>query len=480
MKTTSLLAAAGMAAAASLTSAASAQTAKPAESPVTLKNQTDLAVTIYNNNFALIRDTRTLDLVKGINRIALRDVSGQLRAATAIVKGLSGPAFSMVEQNFDYDLLTPRKLLEKSVGQEITVRILDPKTREYKYEKATVLSVQGGVVLRIGNRIYTGAPGRIIFDKVPENLRARPTLVTTLEAESAGKATVALTYLSGGLRWQADYVAVLNGDDSKLDINGWVTLRNNSGTTYKDARLQLVAGDVRRVQRVRQALGRSRYPARAEDRAAKRVKRAAVFDYYVYKVEKRTTIANRQQKQIAFMGAKAVPITKEYRFTLGNLWVHRRWGGVRKGKAQIWLVFRNDKKSNLGYPLPMGVMRVYKKGADGEAVFVGEDRILHTPDGNEVNLRVGNAFDISGERVQTNYQIVARYPRIYESSFKLTLRNAKKEPATVFVVERMAGQWRVTNSSHPHRKVDAARAEWKVTIPAKGKVEITFTVQSQF
>jgi hypothetical protein len=451
------------------------------ETRVTLKDQTDLAVTIYNNNFALVRDSRMLTLVKGINRLALEDVSGKLRAETAIIKPLGGTRFTLLEQNFDYDLLTPRKLLEKSVGKEITVLRYNPKTKEYTPQRALVLSTSGGTVLKIGDQIYTGAPGRIVFDKVPKNLRARPTLVVTLDSKAAGRSPVALTYLTGGMRWKADYVATLNKDDSRLDINGWVTLNNTSGTTYKNARLQLVAGDVRRVQRRRLATGKSRYPASAEKRAADRVSRSAVFDYYVYKVNGRTTIRNRQQKQIAFMAAAYVPVTKEYRFYSGRSYgFNRRLPGKQTGRAQIWLVLRNDKKSNLGYPLPKGVMRVYKKGTGGEAVFVGEDRINHTPDGNEVNLRVGSAFDITGERVQTNYTLLSRYPRVYESSYKIKLKNAKKEAVTVFVMETIPGQWEITRTSDPHRKVDVSRAEWKITIPAKGSKEIRFTVRVKY
>ena len=344
-----------------------------------------------------------------------------------------------------------------------------------------MLSTSGGTVLKIGNQIYTGAPGRIVFDNVPKNLRARPTLVVTLQSDSAGRKPVALTYLTGGLRWQADYVATLNKDDSRIDINGWVTLNNVSGTTYTRARLQLVAGDVRRVQRRRLATGRSRYPAAAERKAADRVSRSAVFDYYVYKVKGRTTIRNRQQKQIAFMAAASVPVAKEYRFYSNRSYGYqRRLPGKQTGRAQIWLVFRNDKKSNLGYPLPRGIMRVYKKGAAGEAVFVGEDRINHTPDGNEVNLRVGNAFDITGERVQTGYTILSRYPRLYESSYSLKLKNAKKEAVTVYAMETIPGQWEIVNTSDPFRKVDVSRAEWKVTIPAKGEKEIRFTVRIRY
>ena len=345
-----------------------------------------------------------------------------------------------------------------------------------------MLSTSSGMVLKIGDKIYTSAPGRIVFDKVPKNLRAKPTLVITLDSKTAGRKPVALTYLTGGLRWQADYVATLNKDDSRLDINGWVTLRNQSGTTYRNARLQLVAGDVRRVRRRRGlAAGKSRYPRAAEKRAADRVSRSAVFDYYVYKVAGQTTIRNRQQKQIAFMEAGRVPVAKEYRFYSGRSYGYRRrLPGKQTGRAQIWLVFRNDKKSNLGYPLPRGVMRIYKQGAGGEAIFVGEDRINHTPDGNEVNLRVGNAFDITGERVQTGYTILSRYPRIYESSYRLKLKNAKKKAVTVFVMERIPGQWEITRTSHKHRRVDVSRAEWKVTIPAKGSKEIRFTVRVRY
>src|SRR5206468_4048937 len=282
------------------------------EMPSTLKDQQSVAITIYNENLALVKDTRRVTLEAGPNRLALREVSGRMRPETAQLRSLSQPgALTLVEKNFEFDILTPAKRLEKHVGRTVRVVKTQPTTGAESVETATVLAASNGVVLRIGDRIETGLPGRIVYDGVPANLRDRPTLVTELLSARAGAQTLELSYLSGGLSWKADYVAELNGADSALDLNGWVTLTNTSGTAYPSARLQLVAGDVNRVRdEMKLAAGRVRAMA-APEAAASDMKQESLFEYHLYTLGRPTTIADNQMKQLALLSAGAVPAAKE-------------------------------------------------------------------------------------------------------------------------------------------------------------------------
>lgn len=448
------------------------------EHRVTLDDQTAIAVTIYNNNLAMIRDYRRVKLRLGENHLAFVDVSGQMRPETAILTSSDNVAFNLLEQDFNYDLLTPRKLLEKSVGKEVTVIRINPRTKEEERLRAKVLSTNGGAVFEIDGKIYTGHIGRIVYDRVPENLRARPTLVVTLSSKTTVNAPIELTYLTRGLSWRADYVALLNETENKLNLNGWVTLNNRSGTTYKNARLQLVAGDVAQVSRPASVARLRREAMKAqEDRS---MQRQALFDYHVYTLQRPTTISHNQQKQVALLKASNVSVVKEYRLEGLSSYYRYRYSYSRPAKADVWLIFDNTKKANLGLPLPKGTIRAYKKDAAGKAVFIGEANIGHTAEGETVRLRVGKAFDVSGERVQTDYKKegLARYT--YETAYKITLRNAKRTPVRITVSEPIPGDWKIVAESNKHVKVSAHRAEWKIEVPAKGKTELTYRVRTDF
>jgi hypothetical protein len=446
-----------------------------AERRVTLADQTAVAVAIYNADLALVRDSRRIALNAGRNRLALVDVSGRLRAETALLAPMSGAQFRLLEQNLEFDLLTPQKLLEKSVGKEVTIVKTHPQTGEETRLRALVLSTASGLVLRIGNEIHTTPPGRIVFDNVPPNLRDRPTLTVDLESDRAGTIPVEITYLTGGLSWRADYVAQLNDAENRIDLNGWVTLVNQSGTTYRDAKLQLIAGDPHRVA-AGMAKERDERIA-AAPRPAMRTE--AVFDYHLYELERPTTIAENQQKQVALLTAGNVVTVKEYRLVGAGQWYRSRYTVPGTVKAEVWLHFENEKKSNLGIPLPRGVVRVYKRDSSGKAVFVGEDRINHTAEGERVRLKVGDAFDVSGVRTQTDFRSEVS-GSIYETAYKIELNNAKAEPVVVTIAETIPADWRMLQESHAHRKVTSNLVEWKIPVPAKGKAELTYRVRVKF
>jgi hypothetical protein len=451
------------------------------ERPSTLSDQQSVAVTIYNENLALVKDTRRIALDMGPNRLALREVSGRMRPETAQLRSLTHPgALALLEQNFDFDLLTPAKLLEKYVGRTVRIVRTHPTTGAESIESATVLAANSGVVLKIGDRIETGLPGRIVFDSVPPNLRDRPTLVTELSSSRAGAQTVELSYLSGGLSWKADYVAELDAKDGALDLNGWVTLTNTSGTAYPNARLQLVAGDINRVR------DELRYAAKNGQLRAERVAAAPamaqeqLFEYHLYTLQRATTIADKQTKQVALLGASGVPVTKEL-VLQGNDYYYRSSVGHlgQKMKVGVFVQFENRETARLGMPMPKGVVRVYKKDSAGNAQFIGEDAIDHTPKNESVRLKLGDAFDVTADKKQTDFKrrdTYSPWSYVHESAYELVLKNAKKEPVTVIVREPVPGDWSMLEQSHKHAKTASGTAEWKISVPAEGSATLKYRV----
>ena len=400
-----------------------------------------------------------------------------MRPETALLRSVSHPgSLRLLEQNFDFDLLTPAKLLEKYVGRDVRIVRTHPTTGVETIEKATVLAANGGVVLRMGDRIETGLPGRIVYDGVPANLRDKPTLVTELDASRAGSQQVELSYLTGGLSWKADYVAELNADDTTLDLNGWVTLTNTSGTAYPDAKLQLVAGDVNRVRdemRMAAKMQRAMEASAAAPRAD--MAQEQLFEYHLYTLQRPTTIADKQTKQVALLGAQGVPVEKELLLQGSDYYYRSSIGGVgQKMKVGVFVQFENRESSRLGLPMPKGVVRVYKKDSAGNAQFVGEDSIDHTPKNEKVRLKLGDAFDVTAEKKQTDFR--ARGSHMYESAYEIVVKNAKKEPVTVVVREPVPADWTMLEETQKHAKVASGTAEWKLKVPAEGSTTLKYRV----
>jgi hypothetical protein len=432
-----------------------------------------VAVTVYNDDLALVKERRKVDLPKGLTRLSLREVAAQMRPETALLRAASGQPLSLIEQNFDFDLLTPQKLLEKYVGREVTVIRPHPTTDGERRERATVLAAGQGTVLRFADRIETGVPGRLAFDSVPPNLRDRPTLSVLLDA-AGGKQAVELSYLTGGLSWKADYVANLSADGKQLDLNGWVTLTNRSGAGFDNATLQLVAGTVNRVRPPAPQMAYE-MPASAPRAKSMEATQEALMDYHLYSFERPTSIADNQTKQLALLSASAVPVGREY-LLAGNDWYYRdRYNQIgQKLKPAVFLEFEN-KGGQLGKPLPAGIVRVYARDSKGAAQFVGEDRIAHTAKNEKLKLRLGEAFDITAERKQTHYRKIA--DNVSESSWRIELRNAKDEAVTVKVQEPMPGDWEMVQESQKHTKESARVASWNVAIPTGGTTVLEYAVR---
>ncbi len=449
----------------------------------TAADQQNVAVTIYNDDLALVKDARQVRLAKGPNQLAWREVSASMRPETALLRNLSNPGgFRLLEQNFDFDLLTPEKLLEKYVGREVVVIRSHPTTGEDTREAATVLSANNGVVLRYADRVETGVPGRLAFAGVPDTLRDTPTLVISLDNPEAGLQDLELSYLTGGLSWRADYVAELNADDSALDLNGWVTLTNQSGAAYPNARLQLVAGDLNRV-REPQPAPRAMMAMAAKAADAAEMQQESLFEYHLYTLQRPTTLRENQTKQVALMSASGVPVRKQYLLTGSNYYYSGQYSDLgQKIKVGVFVEFDN-KGEGLGMPLPKGIIRVYKKDSQGNAQFVGEDRIDHTPKSEVVRLKLGDAFDVTADRKQTDFQKLAgtgRYNYVFESAYEIVLKNAKQETVTVTVREPMPGDWSIVNASQPHIKANSGTAEWRVNIPADSSATLSYRVRVRY
>lgn len=449
----------------------------------TAADQQGVAVTIYNDNLALVKDARRVKLGRDLNQLAWREVSAQMRPETALLRNLSNPnGFRLQEQNFDFDLLTPHKLLEKYIGREVKVIRTHPTTGAETYEIATVLSTNNGVVLKFADRIETGVPGRLAFSGVPDTLRDKPTLVISLINPSAGEQNLELSYLTAGLSWRADYVAELNADDNRLDLNGWVTLTNQSGAAYPNAKLQLVAGDLNRV-RDAQPMTRNMMAMAAKVSDAAEMQQESLFEYHLYTLQRPTTLAENQTKQVALMSATQVPVNKEFLLSGANYYYSGQYGELgQKMKVGVFVDFKN-KGEGLGVPLPKGVIRVYKKDSQGNAQFVGEDRIDHTPKNETVRLKLGDAFDVTADRKQTTFQKLAgtgRYNYVFESAYEIVLKNAKTEDVTVTVREPMPGDWTMVSESLPHAKPASGTAEWRVKVPADGQATLTYRVRVRY
>jgi len=455
------------------------------ETRSTLNDQQMVTVTIYNSDLALIKDTRKVKLKPGLNTLALRDVSAQIRPETALLRSINAPgSLTLLEQNFDFDLLTPTKMLEKHVGKTVSIVKTNPTTGAETSQQATVLSANGGVVLKVGNRIETGAPGRIVYDDVPENLRDRPTLVTQINNKGAQDQTVELSYLSGGLGWKADYVAELNDKENQLDLSGWVTLTNTSGASYNNAKLQLVAGDVNRVQQNMHPMVKAMRMENMAADAAKPMAEESLLEYHLYSLDRPTNIMENQTKQVALLSASGIPVHKDLVLQGADYYYQGQYGEIgTKMKVGVFIEFENKETSKLGMPLPKGVLRVYKKDSSGNAQFVGEDNIDHTPKNETVRLKLGETFDVTADKKQTDFKLLPNPQKghnAYESAFEVTLKNAKKEKVTVTVQEPISGDWAIVSESHPHTKANSHLALWKIDIPAEGKAMLTYRAQVKY
>ena len=437
-----------------------------------LVDQEAVSITVYNSNIGLIKDARRLRLPSGVIQLKFGEVAAKIMPQTVHIKSLSDPKrLQILEQNYEYDLLTPQKLLEKFVGKEITI------LKDGVEVPITILSVNQGIVYKLGGRIYSGQPHNLIFPNIPNNLISHPTLVWLLENHSSAPHRVEATYLTGGLTWRADYVAVLDSKDKLLDLSGWVTLENQSGATYQNARLKLVAGDVNRVIERRGAADAMRELSELSAKpAAAPFSEESFFEYHLYSLQRATTIKENQAKQVSLLSAHRVPITKQYIYRGSQQYFRSRYSApVTNQKVGVFVEIANKKEQNLGMALPKGVVRVYKADSDGSLQFIGEDRIDHTPKDEKFKIKMGDAFDVVGQRKQTDWRKLA--DNLYEAAFEISLRNHKEDAIAVSVIEPMLSDWEILNSTHAHKKTDAHTAQFDLPVAKDGETKLQYRVR---
>jgi hypothetical protein len=445
----------------------------------TLEDQTDLAVTVYNSDIALVRDVRELRLARGVGELRFMDIAATVNPATVHFRSLSQPSLlDVLEQNYEYDLLEPDKLLRKYVGRDVKLVRMQQQDGTTRPEEVTarLLSYNNAPVWQIGSEIITGMHAdHIRFPELPQNLYARPTLIWTLENDGVERHRVEAAYLAGKLSWAADYVLSVGRDDKAADLDGWVTLNNGSGTQFRNARLQLVAGD---LNRLRQEIGRMMdVAARAQVAAEAPMQQETFSEYHLYTLNRRTSINNNQTKQVSLLGGTGVPVRKRY-VVEGQSFYYRNTyhpGAPIKDVVQVYYQVKNEEKAGLGMPMPAGTVRVYQADTKGGVQFVGEDRIGHTPKDETLNLKIGNAFDVVAERNQTDFEKIAG--NIYEVEFEITLRNHKTVPVSVEVNEPVGGTWRMLRSSHEWTKTAAWATQFTVPVAANGTSVLNYRVR---
>lgn len=449
--------------------------AEPGERSSGVGDRQSVNVTIYNGGLALVHDRRHVRLNGGVNRIAWRDVSADIDATTAVLDDLDpGDPVTVLEQNFDYDLLNPAALLQKYVGRTVTVvheaRFAGERDTR---ETARVLSANdGGVVLQYRDGIETQVRGHIVFPRSSKNFRDRPTLVLELSSGTGGVHNLDLSYLTNGLTWSADYVGTMSADETHLNLTGLVTLSNNSGVAYDNAHLQLVAGAVN-VPRA-QAVATLRTIARGttSDMYSVNMQQENYFEYHLYTLARPTTILDKQTKQVTMLAARNIPIRKTLELRGSPDYYHSQQPDLGDRLPVGVYVSFDNRGGDLGIPLPAGTVRLYKSDSRGLSEFAGADNIDHTPRNETVRLHLGNSFDVTARKKQTDFAFAGDCT--YDSAYEITVSNAKSTAQNVLVVENIPGQWSIPEESSPHAKSSAWTATWPLRVPADGHTVLTY------
>ena len=444
------------------------------------EDQKDLAVTVYNSNVALVRDVRRVHLPTGTVDLRFVDIAAAVNPVTVHIVSLNAPKdLTVLEQNYEYDLLNPAKLLDKYVGKELTlVRVVteNNSTKEVPV-KATLLANNQGPVWQVGNEIITGmGADRLVFPNLPENLYSKPTLVWLLDNRHAGEQTVEASYLTNQMNWSADYVLTVGADQKAADLNGWVTIVNLSGAAFRNAQLQLVAGDLNRVQN--QDVGmRKAMAMEAPVPSASQFAQEALSEYHLYTLERRTNLQENETKQISLLDSPGIRIEKSFVVDGQYYYYHspQHPGTPFKDPVQVHIKFKNAEANALGMPLPAGTIRVYQGDSKGRVQFIGEDRIDHTPKDETLNLHIGNAFDVVEERKQADYQTLG--PRINEMAYEITIRNHKPDAITVEVNEPIGGEWTMVDSNFKYEKTAAFAVRFNVPVEANGESVLKYRVR---
>ncbi|MEW6184582.1 MAG: DUF4139 domain-containing protein [Thermodesulfobacteriota bacterium] len=445
----------------------------------TQEDQVALELTVYNSHLGLVKDQRQVRLDKGVQELKFMDVAAQIIPSSVTIRSLQDTgAFSVLEQNYEYDLLNPRKLLDKYVGKEVKLFTKNYYTEREEMVSAVLLANNDNQpVFQIGKDITFNHPGRILFPEIPPDLISKPTLVWLLNNGMTQSQKIEALYLTKGINWKSDYILVLNAQDTMADLSGWVTIDNKSGAAYRNAGLKLVAGDIHQVQedlvKTRKAM------VMAKEAAAPPFKEDSFFEYHIYTLERKTTLKENQTKQISLLNVDRVPVTKEFTYYGSQYYYRNRQGEVLSNqKVGVHIQLINAKENRLGMPLPKGTVRAYKRDAEGSLQFIGEDTIDHTPKDEKVRLKLGEAFDLKAERKQTHWEKLAS--DTYESAYEISIRNHKKEDVVVRIIEPLPGDWKVLEQSLPYKKQDAATIAFDLPVPKDKESKLRYRVRIRF
>ena len=445
----------------------------------TLSDRTDVSITAYNNGMALVRDARRVKLPTGEVQLQFQDVSELIRPETVSLRSLTeAGSVTILEQNYEYDLISPQKLMEKYIGKQVKLLNFSQDVEyptQQRTQEATLLSTNEGAVYQVGNDIYLGYPGTVVLPEIPENLIARPSLIWGLQ-NAVAEQELEATYLTNGLSWVADYVVTIPRDESSLDIGGWVTLTNQSGATYTNARLKLVAGDVNIAPPPQQNFMKMARAEMAMDAGAAPMPQQEAFgEYHLYTMPRRSTLKQNQSKQLALLDVAGVKYTKIYEYTAEPHWIFQIMPPMKDQKVAVSLKFQNEEANAMGMPLPGGVMRVYQEDSEETLQFVGEDRIGHTPKDEEVSIKIGNAFDVVVERTQKDFSQISS--NVWEAEWEVLVRNHKAVDVVVDIVEPMSGDWEILEKSMDFEKRDAYTAVFHLPVPKDGEAKVTYRVR---
>ncbi len=451
------------------------------DAATTLKDQTELAVTVYNSDLALVRDVRKLELPTGAFRLRFEDVAATINPVTVHLRSLNeADRLSVVEQDYEYDLLDPQKLMHKYVGREVTLVRQEQQNNSTKWTetKALLLSDNNEApVWKIGDEIVTGMGANSYrFPDLPENLYSRPTLIWSLENRGAKAQQVEASYLMSGMSWSADYVLTVGRDEKLADLDGWVTVVNNAGTAFPNAKLQLVAGQINRAMRGGVLGGFVADTIRAP-RAAPQFAQENFSEYHLYTLARRTSLENAESKQINLLNGTNVPVEKILRVA-GNVGYFRtaqRMGEPVAEPVMVYYKFKNAASGGLGMPLPAGAVRVYQADSKGGTQFAGEDSITHTPKDEDISIHVGNAFDVLAERKQTDWKAISK--RVNEMEYQIAIRNHKDVPITVEVREPVGGDWEILNSNFPGEKLDSGTIGFEIPLAKNDSATLDYRVR---
>ena len=442
-------------------------------------DQQALSLTVYNSNVALVRDVRNVHLPAGNVELNFADVASKIEPETVRIVSLTAPKqLSVLEQDYRYDLLSPQKLLQYYVGKQVTLirRITENNSTKEVSTKATLLSDNNGPIWRVDGQIITGmSADRYVFPSLPPNLYSKPTLVWLLNNRDAGKQKLEADYMTRSVDWNADYVLTLPSEAMVADLSSWVTVKNSSGVDFRNAHLQLVAGQVHQaVQGPRPMFRAMALEAKA---GAPGISQEGLSEYHLYTIERPVTLPNNSSKQIAFVRTSGIKVQKSYEIEGQPSYFYSPWQGGQPTKepVQAHLKFKNSEDNSLGIPLPAGVVRVYQADSKGQLQFVGEDHISHTPKDEDLNLYIGNAFDVTAERKQTDFQRLGS--NVYETAFQITIRNHKKGAITVEVNEPLSGQWTVLQSNYKYEKTSAFSIVFRVPVAADGQSVLNYRVR---